>query len=801
MTQRIPTNHRAVLTIEQHFNKSTQDMIRGICLMLLTIGLAALAIDGWRYDIMNEWALLGGLLVIAGIYTELLLLRLFSNYVYYQGLFSHTGSGNYNTPSITYDVSKVTYTQETDITRAFLQSTFGQQIYARSELQQEQVETWLQGKRKHVSLAVLTVSDHETTTLADLVDAILLHDDTFVTFLRSAGITPDVFQGAARLVLERYYEKKRQERWWGRDNLSRRGSLGRELTLGAWRDYVPYTESVALSEDPVSEEIVHRLTSIEKILQARRDSNIVIIAPDATIGEELMSTLQHRFVSGTALGAINAMSLITIEHERIVLEKHDTVSIEMTLREILTEATRAGNMTIVINDIGRINTYYARYGVQFLHIIEEFLTADRLHVIITTTPQEYGVLKQDALAILKRCQELIIEPATEEIILKDLISKVSQYETSHKVICSYQALMAIIRTTRTYSEPTIESGRRFLREVIALNSNQPIITESLALDTLNQRYGLPVGTIQATEKNVLLSLEPLLHQQIVGQDRAISALANTLRRMRAQLHTEGRPFASFLFLGPSGVGKTETAKALALLYYGSNSHLIRLDMSEYSDENSVTRLIGSLEQPSQFEAHLLSVTEGILLLDEFEKAHHTVQTLFLQMLDEGLLTSYTGSTINCKRFIIIATSNAGSDLIAKTTDKRALSPVLDSDVISHIIGKRLLPTELIGRFDEVILFDALTTDDEITIAHQIITDITYRIEDKGFVLRVDPTVVPLLVHQYHDARFGARPIRHAIEHVIEDIIAKHIIRGDVRPGDTIEITPKDIVLTNVSHVS
>ncbi len=792
MSVNISKQHTAVIQFERYFSRRQQDYWRGSALLLLTIGTGLLFVNKTITPMVDEQILIGVLCLILATYVDLLVLRLFSNATYYAGLFSTTGSGNYQEHGLTYDAMVVLSAGEDDLTKAFLESSFGQHIYVRAELSEAVVKTWLTSERHPIKAAVVSLSNGRATSLIDVVQGILTHDAAFAQFLEHHGVTHDTLLGAAHLVLGHYYQTKRLERWWSRDQLSRRGSLGRELTLGAWREYVPYTEPVAINTEAPNEFEQHYLNFLHTILQSRRDSNILLVAPDRDWNRVILEKLQHTFVTGTALGSINTMSVMMLDHDALLFENNTTVSVEAALRSILTEASLAGNMVVVLPDLEQVAARYAAKGVLFTHILEEFLTADRLHVIITSTTEAYPTLKRTELALIKRCEEVVVEALTEETLLRYLTHHIYSIETKTKTVFSYHALTSIAKTVYAYDVPLGARVEEIATTIAQEYFGQALITHDMAERSLGTLLDLPVGPLTQNERDILLSIERIMQQEVVGQDRAIHAIGIALRRMRAALVDTKRPLASFLFLGPSGVGKTETAKTLSKVYFGSADALLRFDMSEFADKEGLPRLLGSETTSSLLEDRLMQHPRGLILLDEFEKSHPDVQELFLQILDEGQVSTYSGTVLHFRQYIIIATSNAGSTLIARTKDKRAESPTLDSDVIAHIIQTRALAPELIGRFGDVILFDALTPTDEVTIANQLIAALGHKIRERGFVLAVQDGVGEIIVEQYHNSQFGARPIRHAIEHVLEDIIATRIIRGDAKPGDTITISHEDL---------
>ncbi|HVS79465.1 MAG TPA: AAA family ATPase, partial [Candidatus Paceibacterota bacterium] len=297
--------------------------------------------------------------------------------------------------------------------------------------------------------------------------------------------------------------------------------------------------------------------------------------------------------------------------------------------------------------------------------------------------------------------------------------------------------------------------------------------------------------------------EEILRQRIVGQELAITAISDAMRRARAGVSNPNRPMGSFLFIGPTGVGKTETTKALAEVFFGDENKITRFDMSEYSADDALTRLIGSFDtgKPGTFTTALRENPYGVLLLDEFEKANKEVHNLFLQVLDEGVFSDMTGKKVNARNLIIIATSNAGSDLIWTLSQNGKDLAQAKGEVIDDIITKGIFKPELMNRFDGVILFHALGNDDLRSVARIQLERLKKRLEERKLDLEINDALVEFLVKQGSDPKFGARPLNRAIQETVEAIIAKKLIDGSAKPGAKISLTEADLAGNPVSASS
>jgi ATP-dependent Clp protease ATP-binding subunit ClpB len=346
--------------------------------------------------------------------------------------------------------------------------------------------------------------------------------------------------------------------------------------------------------------------------------------------------------------------------------------------------------------------------------------------------------------------------------------------------------------TETWTK--IPSDERVLREEV----DEEDIAKVVARWT-----GIPVSRMLSTEAERLLSLEDELKKQVVGQDEAVTTVARAIRRSRSGLASKDKPIGSFLFLGPTGVGKTETAKALARNLFSDEHAIIRIDMSEYMESHSVARLIGSppgyvgYEEGGQLTEAVRRKPYSVVLFDEVEKAHPQVFNTFLQIFDEGRLTDSKGVTVDFKNTIIIMTSNLGSDILQETQPSHKASAGEGKDTKTEIekrIWERLhthFKPEFLNRLDSVVIYNPLTPKVLVEIAEKELEEVRTRIRENGIELKITEDLAMYFAEVGYDPVFGARPLKRAIEEKLVDEIATRIIEGTIKPGDTIEPKIKD----------
>jgi len=326
------------------------------------------------------------------------------------------------------------------------------------------------------------------------------------------------------------------------------------------------------------------------------------------------------------------------------------------------------------------------------------------------------------------------------------------------------------------------------------------VTDVEIADVLARWTGIPVARMMEGERDKLLRMEQELHTRVIGQNEAVEAVSNAIRRSRAGLADPNRPIGSFLFLGPTGVGKTELCKALANFMFDSDDAMVRIDMSEFMEKHSVSRLVGAppgyvgYEEGGYLTEAVRRRPYSVILLDEVEKAHPDVFNILLQVLDDGRLTDGQGRTVDFRNTVVIMTSNLGSDLIQERFG--ALSYAEMKELVLSVVSQNFRP-EFINRIDELVVFHPLGEQHIASIARIQLARLYQRLDDRGYALHISEAALQKLGENGYDPVYGARPLKRAIQQQIENPLAQQILSGALVPGKTIEMDVQDGVI--VAH--
>jgi ATP-dependent Clp protease ATP-binding subunit ClpB len=317
------------------------------------------------------------------------------------------------------------------------------------------------------------------------------------------------------------------------------------------------------------------------------------------------------------------------------------------------------------------------------------------------------------------------------------------------------------------------------------------VTEDDIAEVVSAWTGIPVSNLREAEREKLLRMESRLHDRVVGQDKAVTAVANAIRRARAGLQEEGRPIGSFIFLGPTGVGKTELARALAEFLFDDEHNLIRIDMSEYMEKHTVARLIGAppgyvgYEEGGQLSEAVRRKPYSVVLFDEIEKAHHDVFNVLLQVLDDGRITDGQGRTVDFKNTVIIMTSNLGSAAILEGTNAEQREARVMEALRSHF------RPEFLNRIDDIIIFDRLSDEHLTHIVEIQLQRLVSRLAQQKLTLELSPAAKVFLAREGYDPVYGARPLKRVLQRELLNHLSLELLEGKFHEGDTIHVDEQD----------
>jgi ATP-dependent Clp protease ATP-binding subunit ClpC len=741
-------------------------------------------------------------MLLGGLWFEQLMLYTYHNHYFFAGTESHVKEPELSHPKITYNAARIINRSSDDLTATFLRDTLGAQVATRTGLAQDTLEEFLQGTRHTLTATQIPApSDDTTVTFSVLGTTILTYDQELSEFLESQGIRPIHFLGALRWVEIMDLQQKFRERWWSKRNLLNSRGIGGSWSYGYTahlnRILRPVRTSAVFSVFGTAPQYAQeKVEEVSEVLLHEKAGNALLLG-EAGVGKaDVVMALEHRIYQNQSVAGLQHKRIAILDMDRIFSTTDQSHELEQELHTILKEAADAGNIILVIERISDVLRTASERGVNLKSILDPYLAHPQLQFIVTDTPHGFHTELQPEGTLLRRFGQIVIDIPDTETVVRILQRSCQATETKHRVLFTYPALISIAQGAHRYVTDGVapDSALSLMVEIAAHKSGETneIITAADVDTYISTQTGIPMGSITDTERDVLLHLEDRLHERVVGQTPAINAIADTIRRARVGIQDSSRPLGSFLFLGPTGVGKTETAKTLAHVFFGSDEHMTRFDMSEYNHEDALVQLVGNQSEPGVLSAAIHDQPYTVVLLDEFEKAHQTVHDLFLQILDEGVFTSGRGDQINARNTIIIATSNAGSDLIYQTTTQRKADASLNHNIMQHIINQGIFRPELINRFDNTIIFEPLAQEEQTAVAHRMLATLQERIRAKGYHLQIADDVITYLTEQGYSATFGARAMRREIQDNVESAVAEKIIREQPTPGSTLIIHADDL---------
>lgn len=602
--------------------------------------------------------------------------------------------------------------------------------------------------------------------------------------------------------------------------------------------------------------VIGRDQEIERMIQIlnRRSKNNPCLIGEPGVGKTAIAqALAIRIAEGNVPAKLLNKEVYLLDMTSVVAGTQFRGQFEARMKSIIEECKLFGNIILVIDEIHSIiGAGDAEHGTSAANILKPALTNGEIQLIGTTTLSEYRKYIEKDAALERRFQPVKVEEPSESDTIEIIKGIKQYYENYHHVKISNEVIEKTVSMSEKYIHDRflpdkaidildeacskINLNDRDLYNLEVLNTKLKEIqsqkeeaagadstedyqraaelktqecnlleqienlkarmkpTEVTVQDIANVIESwtkIPVNKITEEETKKLLNLENNLHNRVIGQNEAVEAVSRAIRRSRAGLKSTKRP-PSFIFVGPTGVGKTELAKAVAYEIFGSEKSIIRFDMSEYMESNSVAKLIGAppgyvgYDEAGQLTDKVKRNPYSIVLFDEIEKANSDVFNILLQILDDGRLTDSQGNTVSFENTIIIMTSNAGSNINTNSIGFGATSEANKNRTLSAL--KDIFRPEFLNRIDEIVVFDSLTSEQLMKIVELMLFDTQKVLNDRNIKLLVDTDVKNYLLEKGTDVKYGARPLRRAVQRYIEDELVDMILRGNLQNGEQVEAT-------------
>lgn len=623
------------------------------------------------------------------------------------------------------------------------------------------------------------------------------NNDMFNEFLVKNNISGDEFGEIIMWEMQNQIERESKRKFWLKENLLSGKPVGKDWSFAYTVNLDRYALDLSKFDPTLyrNAELVGREKDFRelKILLSRPSQNNLLLIGETGVGKDAILHALAREIRDMKAGPnFNNKRILSLNITEVMSSIENKDSIGDVLQLLFAEAAYAGNVILFIKDIHQYLKEDARSREEDISsILSEFLPHPDFRIIGTTTPSEFHSHIEKKAGVMKFFEKIFIDEMSPEDSMKVLLQKLKPLE-SNRVIFTYQGLRELVNLSKRYinDSPFPEKALDIMEEVLLFwngNSLYPMVTPEVVDEAVSAKIKVPLGEVLEDESEKLINLEEMLHQRVIGQEFAIKQIAETMRRARIGMANDEKPLGSFLFLGPTGVGKTESSKALAEAYFGNENRMIRLDMSEYQTQESIDRLIGS--SLTGKEGYLTSKVKespySILLLDEIEKAYPDILNLFLQVLDEGHLTDAFGKKISFKNLIIIATSNAGSEIVRELINNKELPENIQQSVTEYVIKQGIFRPEFLNRFEGVIFFHPLTEENILKITELLMKKYAQKLKDQeNIFVEFDPQLVQVVSQKAFDPAFGARAIDRFIQDKIGDTVVKKIISKEIKKGES-----------------
>lgn len=558
--------------------------------------------------------------------------------------------------------------------------------------------------------------------------------------------------------------------------------------------------------------VIGRDNEIKRIFQiiSRRSKNNPVIIGESGVGKTAVAYgLAHRIVSGNVPDGLKNKKIYSLDMTNIVSGAKYKGEFEERLKGVFNEIIKSnGEIILFIDDIHNlIETNGGQGSMNTADILKPILERGEMQIVGATNTKLYQKHFESDKSLERMFQPVVVEEPTVTEAIAIINGLKNKFETFHGIKIKDEAITASVELSKRYisnrflPDKAIDVIDEASSKLKLENSQVKEVDEDQVATIVSEWTGIPVNKMKVSEKERLTNLEKELHKRVIGQNEAIKAVSNAIRRSRAGLQDPNKPIGSFIFLGTTGVGKTELAKALAEFLFNDQNSMIRIDMSEYQDKSSASKLIGSApgyvgyEEGGQLTEAVKRKPYSVVLLDEIEKSHPDVFNTLLQVLDDGRLTDNKGNLVDFKNTIIVMTSNLGSSIIQSNmegmTDKNRDEVIKKTkdDVIAML--RRTVRPELLNRIDETIVFQPLTKDEILSIVRMQFEGIKKMLKKNGVTLSATEDAMKQIADWGYDPQFGARPVKRVIQERVINVLSGLILTDKVMKDNEIVIDVKD----------
>ena len=577
-----------------------------------------------------------------------------------------------------------------------------------------------------------------------------------------------------------------------------KGMLGR-VTPNLDKASVDITREV---ESGNVDDIIGRESEIQKIAEILdSNKNDILIVGESGVGKtSIIRGVAYKIMAGTEYKTLKNKRVVGLEIGSLLSESKEHGNVAEKVSKIIKEVESSGDIILFIDEMQNTVTGMGEEGGNdstILSILENHISKERVRVIGATSVSNYRKYIEPNEAVSRLFHVIKIEETSIEDTIKILKNSIKKMEKQHGILITYPALLSSIELSEKFI------GHRVLpdkaidlleRTSTSIKHSDGIVTSEDIAEEISKMTDIPVTTIDNDEADKLLSIGEEMNKKVIGQNHAIDKIKTALQRSRTRMRDEKKPIASFLFVGMTGVGKTETAKALAGSFFGNEKNMIRLDMSEYQQIDSLNRIIGSPDGSSTgtLTEKIRNKPFSLVLIDEIEKAHPNIILTFLQMLDEGKLTDTSGNEADFTNSIIIATSNVGTKSIQSIFEAGLGYEEIQKSALLEIRNK--FAPELLNRFTAIIVFNPLTKENLKEITKLMLDRVKNVAKEQGILIEFKPELIDELIKRGYSPEWGARPLARVIEDTVESYIALKMLKKEINPGDRIMLGTEVFVI-------